>query len=113
MPEQALGGISLGLGLGVEDKSACLFTRILLFICVDPSISVSISGDVGETRVFRGSSSHEQSGKTVHHTYTFYHLIRVFFLPHKMKIVGTRTMKLRSKERSVSYSCVIVDCVLT
>ena len=45
----------------------------------DPSISVSISGDVGEARAFRSSSSHEQSGKTVHHIYTFYHLIRFFF----------------------------------
>ena len=33
--------------------------------CIDPSISVSISGDVDEAKAFRSGSSQEQSGKTI------------------------------------------------
>ena len=42
----------------------CMCVFIARYVCVDPSISVSISGDVDEAKAFRSSSSHEQSGKT-------------------------------------------------
>ena len=41
----------------------CMYAFIESYVCVDPSISVSISGDVDEAKAFRSSSSHEQSGK--------------------------------------------------
>ena len=42
---------------------------IAWYVYADPSISVSISGDVDEAKAFRSSSSHEQSGKTTALTY--------------------------------------------
>ena len=52
---------------------------MFIHTCIDPSISVSISGDVGEARAFKSSSSREQSGETIYiHTRCYGNLSCIF-----------------------------------
>ena len=89
----------------IAAKCTCKSNTVFIHTCIDPSISVSISGDVGEARAFKSSSSREQSGKTIYmyiHSHCYGNLSCILLCQQMMTVV-IRTLRPRNRERLVNF----------